>query len=261
MVPGNEQGDAMVRHLREQAGGENAGALFALRGGVGFLGQALHPHGRVVIVDQMALGRQGDQGLLHRLQCLACFGHEFPLRGGGHSNAQVVLHLVQPVMGQAAAKTQVAQHGADVGIVLFPARLRRCRCREGFAAEGAAQLLQIEAGRGKQGLGGNAHDLCGPLQEVEFALLAVRTPIARTELGVGHLDRFGAGVVGSRPPAMAFALGWRRGRGGVRATDGQWLGKDLASFLGLGSEDHPPQPADGGLLGFDGTHEPLEGVQ
>src|ERR1019366_4215661 len=99
-------------------------------------------------------------------------------------------------MRQAAAKAHIAQRGANVRIVLFQARLRRCRRGEGFATELAAQLLQLEAGRGKQGLGGNAHDLCGPLEQVEFALLAVRTGIARMELRVGHLNQFGPGVVG-----------------------------------------------------------------
>ena len=40
MMAGNEQGDAMALHLREQVGGEDAGAFFTLRDSAGFLGQA-----------------------------------------------------------------------------------------------------------------------------------------------------------------------------------------------------------------------------
>jgi len=63
MVAGNEQGDAMARHLREQAGGEDAGAFFTLRGGAppaerDWPGSA--PAWGVVVVDQVALSRQGD---------------------------------------------------------------------------------------------------------------------------------------------------------------------------------------------------------
>ena len=251
----------MALHLREQAGGEDAGAFFTLRGGAGFLGQALHPHGGVVVVDQVALSRQGDEGFLHRFEGWAGFGHEFPLRGGRQTHAQVALHPVQPVMRQAAAKTQIAQHGADVRIVLFQTRLRRCRSGEGFAAELATQLLQLETGRGKQGLGGNAHDLGRLLEQVEFALLAVRTRIARMELRVGHFDPFGPGVVGGGRAAMTFTLGRRRCRRSPLGASGWRLGKKLAGFLGLGSEDHPRQTADGGVLGFDGAQEPLQGPQ
>jgi hypothetical protein len=60
---------------------------------------------------------------------------------------------------------------------------------------------------------------------------------------------------------MAFTLGWRRGRGDAGGTAWRWLGKKLAGFLGLGSEDHPRQPPDSSVLGFDGAHEPLEGAQ
>ena len=164
-------------------------------------------------------------------------------------------------MRQAAAKAQIAQRGADVRIVLFQARLRGRRSGEGFAAELAAQLLQLEAGRGKQGLGANAHDLGGPLEQVEFALLAVRTRIARMELRVGHFDPFGPGVVGGGRAAMTFTLGRRRCRRGPLGARGRRLGKKPSGFLGLGSEDHPRQTADGGVLGFDGAHEPLEGPQ
>ena len=81
------------------------------------------------------------------------------------------------------------------------------------------------------------------------------------ELRVGYLDRFGAGVVGSGRAAMAFTLGRRRCRRGALGASGRRRGKKLADFLGLGSEDHPRQPAEGGVLGFDGAHEPLEGPQ
>ena len=150
--------------------------------------------------------------------------------------------------------------GPTFGSVLFQARLRRCGSREGFAAQFAAQLLQLETRRGKQGLGGNAHDLGGPFERVEFALPAVRTRIARMELRVGHFDPFGPGVVGGGRAAMTFTLGRRRCRR-PRGARGRRLGKKPAGFLGLGSEDHPRQTADGGVLGFDGAHEPLEGAQ
>ena len=105
-----------------QAGGEDPGALWPLSGGASFLGQALHPHGGVVVVDHFALGRQRDQSLMHRFESLAGLGHEFPLRGGGQTHAQVGLHSVQPVMGQARAKAQIPQHGADLRIIFAQPR-------------------------------------------------------------------------------------------------------------------------------------------
>jgi hypothetical protein len=60
---------------------------------------------------------------------------------------------------------------------------------------------------------------------------------------------------------MTFTIGRRRYRRGRRGARRRRLGKKPAGFLGLGAEDHPRQTADGGVLGFDGAHEPLEGSQ
>ena len=117
------------------------------------------------------------------------------------------------------------------------------------AASGPKQGHGPKAGGGgKEGLGGNAHDLGGPLQEVEFALFAVGTRITRMELRMGHFDPLGSGIVGCGCAAMAFTLGRRccGCRGG-----GWWRGKKLAGFLGFSPEDQPLQPANRGLLGLD----------
>src|ERR1035438_7298596 len=57
------------------------------------------------------------------------------------------------------------------------------------------------------------------------------------------------------PVSFGFGLGWpgedrRNGRG-----------KDLASLLGFRSENHPPEPAQGGRLLFQRRHDPLQGPQ
>ena len=70
-----------------------------------FLGQALHPHGGVVVVDYLALSGQRDQSLMHRFESLAGLGHEFPLRRGGQTHAQVDLHSIQPVVGHARCQS------------------------------------------------------------------------------------------------------------------------------------------------------------
>ena len=60
---------------------------------------------------------------------------------------------------------------------------------------------------------------------------------------------------------MAFTLGRRRGGGRGEEAGCRRLRKNLAGFLDLGPEDEPLQPANGGLLGLDEPHDPLQGAQ
>ena len=176
-------------------------------GGVGFPGQALHPHGGVVVVDHLALSGQRDQSLMHRFESLARLGHEFPLGGGGQAHPQIGLHFVQPIVWQAPAETQIAQHGTNPGIILAQPGFGRRGGGEDSSAEVAAQFLQLKAGGGKESLGRNAHDLRGPFQPIEFAFFAVGARGAGMELEVGHGDAFGPGIVRRRRAAVALALG------------------------------------------------------
>lgn len=116
-VSGNEQSYGVVLHLGDKAGGEDPGALWPLSNGVSFLGQALHPHGGIVVVDHFALGCQREQSLMHRFQSLAGLGHELPLRGGWQTHTQIDLHSVQSVVGHASAKAQIPQHGTHLRII------------------------------------------------------------------------------------------------------------------------------------------------
>ena len=84
------------------------------------------------------MGRQRDQSLMHRFESLAGLGHEFPLRRGRQTHAQVDLHSVQPVVGHARAKAQIPEHGADLRIIFAQPRFLGCWGSKELAAEVAA---------------------------------------------------------------------------------------------------------------------------
>jgi hypothetical protein len=103
-VSGKEQGHGMFAHLGDNAGGKYAGArTLVLRDG---LAQVLHPHGSVIVVEQVALGSVVEEGLINRFQGPGGLVDQFPLRRGGQGNAEILLQFLDPVHWQAGAVTQ-----------------------------------------------------------------------------------------------------------------------------------------------------------
>ena len=173
-------------------------------------------------------------------------------------------------MGQAVAKARVAQHHADLRVALGPEGVGRGGRGEDCAAEGAAELFQFIAQGGEQGLGGDADDLSGALQQIEFTALALGAGVALVQGGMGDGQDFGPGVSGGGEAAVALGFGLGLGRGArgiagraVPARGGRWCGwrKELLGLLGLGPEEQPRQPSQAGVLGLEGLHHPLEGAQ
>ena len=202
-------------------------------------------------MDQLALRRQRDESLMGRFQSFASLGHKFPLRGGGQSHAKVGLHFFHAVVRHPAAKTQIAQHGADLGIIFAAPRLRGSRRTEELPAEIAAQFFQFIVCCHQEGLGGNPHQLARLFMHIQLAFLAGGTGISGTESRVGNLHLFGSRVACRGRATVAFALG--RGPGRRRARRPGWRRprKKRFGFFGFSSEHQPLQPSNGGLFGFD----------
>jgi len=76
---------------------------------------------------------------------------------------------------------------------------------------------------------------------------------------MGHRLTPGSWIIlsGGAPVPFGFGLGLGRFGVGSRVT----LSEQEPGLFGLGAEEHPPQSAQGCVLGFQGAQNPAEGPQ
>src|SRR5208282_6045530 len=169
----------------------------------------------------------------------------------------MILPFAGPIHRQTGPVAHPSQYGADTRVVFTQSRLRGSGRGKESPAQSATKPFQFKDRRLEDGLGHNANQPGWGQEPVEFGLEALGTQVSDFVLRMRHLDSLGRRVIlGSLAPvSFGFGLGWpgedrRNGRG-----------KDLASLLGFLSENHPPEPGQGGRLLFQRRHDPLQGPQ
>ena len=169
----------------------------------------------------------------------------------------MILPFVGPVHRQTGPVAHQSQHGADTRVVFTQSRLWGSGSGKESPAQSATKPFQFKDRRLEEGLGHNANQPGWGQEPVEFGLEALGTEVSGFVLRMRHLHPPGRRIIlGSLAPvSFGLGLGWpgedrRKGRG-----------QDLASLLGFLSENHPPEPAQGGRLLFQRRHDPLQGPQ
>src|SRR5581483_9813673 len=93
LAAGEKEGDPVPAGLGDDPGGEGAGALLLLLPLFVLLEVREDPHGRVIIVEHLSLGRLADELLVDRKEILRPLPDDIPLGLGREGNAEVLLEV------------------------------------------------------------------------------------------------------------------------------------------------------------------------
>ena len=213
LAAGEVQGDPASLLCGHDAAGEHAGAV------VGRLArQTQHAHAGVVVVQHFALRGLPNQFVARRLDELRLVFHNLPLRRGGQWDAQCLFQLFQTIKRHSAAVLEQRDHGGGGLVVFFRADAFRFRRGEHFAAQVAAQTIQLIHGGRQRSLSHDAHQRPRFFLRIDFPFFTARAGIARVQFRMRNRDFLGAGVGGSSVAPVTFCRLWlifRRGCGGL----------------------------------------------
>ena len=173
LAAGEVQRDPASCLCRHDAGSEHTGTI------VGWLArQTQHAHRGVVVVQHFALRRLPDQLVTRGFDHLRGFFHDLPLRRGGQRNAQQLLQLFQSIKRHSTAVLQQRDHRRGGLVVFFGADAFRFRRGKYFAAQVAAQPIQLVHGCCQRRLAHDSHQRLGFFLRIDFAFFAARAGIA-----------------------------------------------------------------------------------
>src|SRR5271154_1982164 len=142
-----------------------------------------------------------------------------------------MFQLFQAIKRRAAAVLEQRDHGSGSFVVFFGPHPFGFWCGEHFAAQIAAQTIQL-VHRGRQRrLTDNSHQRSRFFLWIDLSLFAARAVIARVQCGMRYRNFLGTGVrrgsVASVALGLFFALlgwriGWRKHRTGLLGRPWWW---------------------------------------
>ena len=142
-----------------------------------------------------------------------------------------MFQLFQAIKRHAAAVLEQRDHGSGGFVVFFGPHSFGFWCREHFAAQIAAQTIQLVHRGGQRRLTDNANQRSRFFLWIDFSLFAARAVIARVQCGMRYRNFLGAGIGGSSVAPVAFGLffvllprriGWRKHRTGLLGRPWRW---------------------------------------
>ena len=189
----DEQGHLVLADLGDEARRVGARALLlALPALLDQVVAVQDLHDRVVLVDQLTLGRLAHQFVQHWIKDGCCGDHQIAHGRGGDGRAEVFQEIREAGVGQSRAEAHIPDHGRDRRIEGLPgAILPREVRRKDLVAGTAAQDFPLDDLGGN---GGHRHDPShdgGSARRMEVSIEALGAAASGLEGGVGYFDPFG----------------------------------------------------------------------
>jgi hypothetical protein len=258
VAPGHEDGDPSVVLDGDDSRGENPLARGLL---VPLFDKGENPRGGIVVVEDVSIGGLTHERFIDGLNGFFGLIEDFPLGRGGNRHVEILLELLKPIEGRAAAVFQDGDHGRRAVVVFVLAALFGLGGLENLTAQVAAQSAELEDRRLKRGRADDSDEGRGHGQLVDLSLQTLGTRGAGCEARVVHFHQASPGVAVRPQPSVPLArlpgpLGVPGGLGLLRVA----FGEDLPGCLGGSPKDVAEQPLDGGRVIVDNLLQMPDGL-